>query len=313
MEKSKHAPLYLEAPAPTLSPAQAGDGQARQRTFSGIAYSGEPIRYWGSPLVIDLASLILPNQCPVLIQHDRDKRVGVCTLAVRDGALTCDGYLLANEDAMELAADADGGFPFQLSVHAEPGSVEEVKAGTQVKVNGRALAGPLVIYRQTRIRELSFTPTGVDYRTEAHVLSATPLSSAQSPEAHTMPDPNPLESQVADMAAQVADLTAQLATATTRAEAADATLADLHRATRLAAVTETFNKLGRTPAEAESEVYLSLPDTAWEQVAKDLLAAKPAAPAHLFSEQATGDPAAPPPTPSLNLSAIYAARREVTQ
>ena len=313
MEKSKHAPLYLEAPAPTLSPAQAGDGQARQRTFSGIAYSGEPISYWGSPMVIDLASLILPNQCPVLLQHERDKRVGVCTLSVVDGALHSQGHLLANEDAQALAADADGGFPWQLSVHAEPGSVEEVNAGTQVQVNGRTLAGPIVIYRQTRIRELSFTPTGVEYRTEAHVLSATPLSSAQSPEAHTMPDPNPLESQVADLAAQVADLTAQLASATTRAEAAEATLSELHRATRLAAVAATFGKLGRTPAEAEAEVYLSLPDAAWEQVAKDLMAAKPPAPAHLFSEQATGDPAAPPPTPSLNLSAIYAARREVTQ
>ena len=306
MEKSKHAPLYLEAPAPTLSPPATGDGP-RRRTFSGIAYSGEPIRYWGSPLVIDLASLILPNQCPVLIQHERDKRVGVCTLAVSGGALHSQGHLLANEDAQALAADADGGFPWQLSVHAEPGSVEEVKAGTQVEVNGRALTGPIVIYRQTRIRELSFTPTGVDYRTEAHVLSA-----ALPTEAPTMTE-STTQAPPADLAAQVADLTAQLATATTRAEAAEATLSELHRATRLAAVMETFSKLGRTPAEAETAVYLGLPDDAWAQVAKDLLASKPAAPAHLFSEQATGDPAAPPPTPSLNLSAIYAARREVTQ
>lgn len=307
MEKSKHAPLYLEAPAPTLSPAQAGDGQARQRTFSGIAYSGEPISYWGSPLVIDLASLILPNQCPVLIQHERDKRVGVCTLSVVDGALLSQGHLLANEDAQALAADADGGFPWQLSVHAEHGSMEEVNAGTQVQVNGRTLAGPLVIYRQTRIRELSFTPTGVDYRTEAHVLSA-----ALPTEAPTMTE-STTQAPPADLAAQVADLTAQLATATTRAEAAEATLSELHRATRMAAVMETFSKLGRPVGEAETAVYLGLPDDAWAQVAKDLLASKPAAPAHLFSEQATGDPAAPPPTPSLNMSAIYAARREVTQ
>ena len=306
MEKSKHAPLYLEAPAPTLSPPATGDGP-RRRTFSGIAYSGEPISYWGSPMVIDLANLRLPNKCPVLLQHERDKRVGVCTLAIVDGALHSQGHLLANEDAQALAADADGGFPWQLSVHAEPGAVEEVQAGFSVEVNGRALTGPLVIYRQTRIRELSFTPTGVDYRTEAHVLSA-----ALPTEAPTMTE-STTQAPPADLAAQVADLTAQLATATTRAEAAEATLSELHRATRLAAVTETFNKLGRTPADAEAEVYLSLPDAAWEQVAKDLMAAKPPAPAHLFSEQATGDPAALPPTPSLNLSAIYAARREVTQ
>ena len=306
MEKSKHAPLYLEAPAPTLSPPATGDGP-RRRTFSGIAYSGEPVSYWGSPLVIDLASLSLPAQCPVLLQHERDKRVGVCTLSVVDGALHSQGHLLANEDAQALAADADGGFPWQLSVHAEPGSVEEVKSGVQIQVNGRTLAGPIVIYRQTRIRELSFTPTGVDYRTEAHVLSAIlPTEAPTMTESTTQAPP-------ADLTATVADLTAQLATATARAEAAETALAAQHKAARMAAVADTFAKLGRTPAEAESEVYLSLPDTAWEQVAKDLLAAKPPAPAHLFSEQATGDPAAPPPTPSLNLSAIYAARREVTQ
>jgi len=318
MEKTAHAPplaaLFLEAPAPTLSPPATGDGP-RRRTFSGVAYSGDLIRYYGSPLVIDLASLSLPESCPVLLQHNRDKRVGVCSLVVSDAAsaLVCQGRLLANDEAQQLAADADEGFPWQLSVHAESGSVETVKAGVSVQVNGRALTGPLAICRQTRIRELSFTPTGVDHRTEAHVLSAAPMSSVPPPEAHTMPDPNLLDAQVSDLAAQVADLTAQLTIAATRAETAESALFAQHQAARLAAVTDTFAKLGRPVGEAESAVYLALPDDAWAQVVKDLLASKPAAPAHLFSELATGDPAASLSAPAINLSAIYAARREVIQ
>lgn len=306
MENTHSTALYLEAPAPALSPAPPGDGPGRSRSFSGIAYSGDAINYFDSPLVIDLASLVVPAPCPVLLQHERDKRIGVCALTVADGALLSQGRLLANADALALAADADDGFPWQLSVHAEPGSVEYIQPGGTAEVNGRPFSGPLAVYRHTRIRELSFTPTGVDHRTVAHVLSATPPT-----EDPPMPDPI-VSPPAADLTATVADLTTQLAAAVTRADAAESALAESRKATRLSAVTTAFAQLGRTISEAEATIYLSLPDTAWEQVAKDLAASKPAAPASLFSEQATGDPNSPPP-PTLSLSAIYAARREVTQ
>jgi hypothetical protein len=170
MEKTYPSTDYFfEAPAPVLGAADTAGGQPKRCTFSGVAYSGDAVSDWGEPLVIDLCSVILPDQCPVLLEHSRNKRLGVRTLAVRDGALTCDGYLLANDEARALAAEADEGFPWQLSVHAQAGAREFVAPGVQDNVNGCALTGPMNILRQTAIRELSFTPTGVDGATSARV------------------------------------------------------------------------------------------------------------------------------------------------
>lgn len=314
MKPSKSS-YFLSAPAPGLSPAETEPGVAPvRRTFRGVAYSGDVLADWGGRMIIDLASLTLPSPCPTLMQHDRDKPVGVCTLSVSDGALICDGYLLSNEEAIELASNADEGFPWQLSVHAQPGAVEEVAPGTAISVNGRALTGPLSIMRQTLIRELSFTPTGVDYNTSAAVLSATvnPTESPTTDEALAMSNPDEASAPLAQLTEQVASLTTQLAAATERATAAETALAAHTRAARLSAVTATFATLGRAVQEADVAIYLSLDDAAWDRVRTDLLASKPAAPAHLFSEQAVGEPGGES-TPAINLSAIYAARREASK
>ena len=285
------ADYYFAAPAPVLAlPVTAGpDGTPPLRTFSGVALSGAPVnhRCFG-PLVIDLASLILPPACPVLIEHAREQRVGVATFAVRADTLEASGRLLRNADAQALAADADEGFPWQLSVHAEPGVVETVGADARVPVNGRPLAGPLTIWRHTAIRELSFTPTGVDAQTHAHVFSTpatdapadapTPLTLA--PEAHSMADPIP------DPAAQVAALTAQLDALKTRADAAEAALKAERQAQRTQAVQALFSELG-LPVPAQSMPhYLALDPDAFAAFAVDLRAARQPDPAHLFSEQA---------------------------
>lgn len=311
MSTPKPAPWFFEAPAPTFTPPDPDAAAPRRRNFSGIAYSGQPVADGrGSPIVIDLATLSLPKSCPVLLGHDRDRRVGVCRLAVTGEALTCEGYLLANDDALALAADADEGFPWQLSVHAQPASTEEVKLGGQIQVNGQTLSGPLTIFRHAAIRELSFTPTGVDPNTQASVWSSKPPPVHQPEEAPTMSQIEDAQAQLAQLSADIVALRQAVADATARAETAETALAAHQRTTRLAAVQATFARLGRQVTDAESEVYLALDAPAWERISQDLLAAKPNAAAHLFEEQAGGDPN---PEPPLKLSAIYAARREVKQ
>ncbi len=123
---------------------------------------------------------------PVLLQHDREQRVGLATLVARDGQLHASGRLLSNPLAQSLAADADEGFPWQLSVHVEAGQVTPVAAGVAVAVNGRDLTGPLLLWRQARIRELSFTPTGVDDQTSARILSLLGAATAGTPPVATL-------------------------------------------------------------------------------------------------------------------------------
>lgn len=225
-----------EAP-PTLTPGQADAG--RPRTFSGVAYSGEVIPHhfaWGD-LVIDLDSLSLPDQCPTLLEHDRSRRVGVCALTVRDGALVAEGRLLGNEQARALAADADDGFPWQMSVHADPSRIEKVAEGSGAHINGRTLPGPLTIFRGTRIRELSFTPSGYDHRTEARVFGAPieeiPMSDVTAP---------------TDLAIQITDLQSQLAALTTRAEVAEQALASAAPAELIASLQ---GQIAQLTAEAQ--------------------------------------------------------------
>lgn len=306
------ASWYFEAPAPLLAPLARDSGATRRRGFSGVAYSGAAVSEgWGTPIAIDLATVRLPENCPVLLSHEHDKRVGVCRLAVAEWALACDGYLLANDAARELAADADDGFPWQLSVHAQPGSIEEIKAGTQAQVNGQTFTGPLLIFRHTSIRELSFTPTGVDSNTHARIWSASPHAISPPNEALTMSQLDDAPAQLAQLAAENATLREDVAQAIARAETAETALAAQQRAVRLAAVQSTFAQLGRQVTDADAEVYLALEDSAWTRVAQDLLAAKPPASAHLFEEQASGNPGTG--AEDINLSAIYQARREVIQ
>ena len=319
METSARPPIdavgvYLEAKAPAFSPTTSEGDANRKRTFSGIAYSGEAVSYWGESMVIDLSSIILPDPCPILMDHDRDRPVGHGHLSVRDNALHAEGALLSNETARSLASDADDGFPWQFSVHAEPGSVEEVSAGTGVQVNGRSLQGPVTVLRNSRIRELSFTPTGVDFRTEAHVLSAPARRLTSNPtKEKPMPTIEELQSQIAQLSAQVKTSADEIKAANDRADSAEQALAKHKRDARLSAVKGVFAGLGRPIEEKDAEVYLSLPDAAWDRVAADLSKPKPTnAPDHLFSEQATGDPSEPAAKP-LNFSAIYSARRGAKQ
>lgn len=282
MPSTPPSALYLAAPsAPAIAPEQMAEVP---RTFTGIAYSGDAVAVGAGRLAIDLASVILPDPCPVLVQHDRAQRVGTCTLAVRDGALCAEGRLLRNAAAAALAAEADEGFPWQLSVHAEPSAVEQIPAGASAELNGRMLAGPLAVWRRTRIRELSFTPTGVDYRTVATVFEAPP-STLEDPMSDT---PQVPDTGLAELQAQLAAVTERATAAEARAAAAEEALAEQRRAVRLAAVTATFAGLGRQLSAEEAAPYIEMPDAAWERVAADLAAARPSAPAHLFEEQATG-------------------------
>lgn len=286
-------PLYLAAPS-RLAAAPA-DGPRR---LSGTAYSGGVVDYYGSRLVLDLAGIHLPSPCPVLESHDRALRVGVATLAVRDGALVVDGRLLSNPRAAAIAADADDGFPWQMSVHAEPGAVTQLAAGGERQINGRAVAGPLEIWQAVRIREVSLTPTGVDDATTARVLAddpaATPPLPSDDPEQESAmpdtapPDTGPMDARAAELTARVEALSAERDAALARANAAEGALAEQGRAARLVEVRATFAELSRPIDDAGAEAYLALTDAQWLAVRGHLIAAgSDDGAAALLAEQAT--------------------------
>ncbi|MCZ7563800.1 MAG: hypothetical protein M5U08_08300 [Burkholderiales bacterium] len=197
--------------AGTLS-LQPGEGQRR---FEGLAYSGKEVTdhpFWPK-VIFDLSSTRAPERVPVLLNHDGDQIVGH-TEAVEVGAeIKVSGVLYADEpDGALVAKRSDAGFPWQMSVHIAPGRVDEVRSGETVKVNGQKFAGPGYVFRQARIREVSFTPVGADQRTHAVALSGLQQESnveiTQEQYDAVVAESKTLKEQVAKLTEQVSAFTA---------------------------------------------------------------------------------------------------------
>ncbi|WP_176371150.1 phage protease [Crenothrix polyspora] len=148
-----------------------------ERELTGIAYSGDVVTdhgYWNR-LVIDLATLTVDTPIPLLQGHCHDDTIGlVTTVSTHTGQLSINARLFADvdDDAAEIAAKADKGFPWQLSVGIWPKSIEEVNPGESITVNNRTFTGPVVVFRNGRVREISVVAIGADHQTSATVLTA---------------------------------------------------------------------------------------------------------------------------------------------
>lgn len=182
-----------------------------KRTFSGVANSGKAFGYGSYQLVVDLHNIKIKPKTAVLVEHNPHKAAGVAVLSVNQGVLYANGTLMNNEHGRYIAEAADDGFPWELSVHVDAARYEEVSAGSTVVVNGNELIGPVIVMRDCAIREVSFTPVGVDSQTNAIVLSDnSPVTfqfSATNQKGNTMTDEE--KQKMADLEKQVADLTAE--------------------------------------------------------------------------------------------------------
>jgi hypothetical protein len=274
-----------------LAPTQfsnPGEGSAKTRKFTGVAYSGGVIwnhYYWGD-VVFELSSISLGEQkLPALVEHHRLMRCGYSTALQADNAtgLTIEGVLLSNEDGAKVAKDSDEGFPWQMSVHITPSVVMEVMAGTSVEVNGKLLQGPLTVFKNSKIIEVSFTATGWDSDTSATAMNR---SGTKPPTLSGDPPMTPEEKAAQDkLAADNAALIAQLA--------------QFSKANREANIKLLFADTGREYKAEDADVVelAAMDDAAFNATAKFSRAQyakapkpeqKPDLPAGMFSHQATG-------------------------
>jgi hypothetical protein len=285
--------FQFRAAAPVQFAADDGaEGKGRKRRLSGVAYSGEVIAphwYWGA-VVFDLATCEIPDRIPVLVDHNRSERAGVTSMTAANNRLDLvDGVLLDNETGNEIAADADAGFPFQLSVHIEPANVQTLQPNESATVNGRVVNGPCAIFRNSQIREVSLTPTGADSRTSATVFAASPITANRGTEMSN-PNPNPNEFSAAAQA-RIAELEAQAAASAARVAELETQAREFAARARTEEVRNLFAEIGREFNDQAASAYLALSPEQFAAIAADLRAnAKPAAPAPdptLFSHQAT--------------------------
>lgn len=149
--------------------------EGKKRKFNGTAYAGGRVDghwYWGrSGVVFDLDGIEIDRPTALLEEHFSSSRIGVVREVDTNGKINVSGDFLTNTKAQEIVQDSDDGFPFQMSMMIDPGSIEEVAQGKQVVVNGQTFEGPVTVFRQNRIREFTICSTGADRNTSIKAFS----------------------------------------------------------------------------------------------------------------------------------------------
>lgn len=252
-------------------------GGGLPKRFSGVAYSGGlvPGHGWNGDSVIDLSSVVLPEK-PVfaLVDHDSGQRAGQGRLSLDGQTIQFQGEFFSSTDAgKEVAALFAENAPWELSVGFTADAAGFEKP-TSVEINGQTLTVSTV-FKNARIREVSFVPAGADPNTRV-----TAFSRSTTQEATPVDD-------IADLKAQVEALRTELATEKAARASAETRLADIQLAARKTEVTALFTALGREDVSDNAlKPYLDMNAETFAAVSADLKAMKPAAPAHLFTEQA---------------------------
>lgn len=195
--------------ATAIEVPKAEEGQKRK--FKGTAYAGGRVDghwYWGrSGVVFDLDGIEIDKPAALLEEHFSSSRIGVVQAVDTNGKIDVSGDFLTNAKAMEIVQDSDDGFPFQMSMMIDPGSIEEVSQGKIVTVNGQSFEGPITVFRQNRIREFTICSTGADRNTSIKAFSgkANPNPTKED----TNVDLVQAQAKIAELEGQVNTLTEQ--------------------------------------------------------------------------------------------------------
>jgi hypothetical protein len=174
--ESPHPDIITMTAAVDIKATATGE---KPGTFSGLAYTGEPMKLegWQHPTIIDLNGFSAPRQnMPALRDHEFGRIVGHTTgIHVDSTGVQIHGVVSATgPDAKAVTESARNGFPWQLSLGSKPApkSVEHLPAGKKAVINGREVEGPMTIVRRATMHELSFTPLGADPNTTVAIAAS---------------------------------------------------------------------------------------------------------------------------------------------
>lgn len=259
------------------------EGESEKRKFKGVAYAGGRVDghwYWGrSGVVFDLDGIEIDKPTALLEEHFSSGRVGVVKQVSTTGKIEVEGDFLSNTKAKEIVQDSDDGFPFQMSMYIDPGSIEEVSNGKSVVVNGQTFEGPITVFRQNRIREFTICTTGADRNTSINAFSGKQQTKQE--------DTNVTELEQAKEAQKQAEKQRDDALTELNKFKAD------QRAENIASLQKELNT---TFSAEDLKSYTDMDDAVFAFTAKQLRqfsgkqeSQKQGLPSHLFSHQANGD------------------------
>lgn len=229
-----------------------------QKTFEAQAYSGSPLRYRGERIIIDTATLTAADKFPTLLNHDATKPTGMASVSDKTNRIAISGALLDSEHGNHIEALNAQGFPWQLSVGVE--FEEKQKVGkSPVMVNGMSFANGYIL-RNATLREVSFTPVGVDGNTFVTM------------EKETM--------EIEQLTAELSAVTVQLAKLKADNDSLQAEniklktqIIDAGKKERLDGIRAMFSAIGReyNPESDAVKVYMDMDKATFSAVANDIL------------------------------------------
>lgn len=131
-------------------------------------------RYYVGPVVVDLTGMQLPGGfSPVLRDHDTGRVIGHGTPSIVESVLSLDGVASGTgPDAQEFISTSRNKFPWQASMGALVLAAEDVEPGVEVQINGKTFTGPLLVARQTILKESSVVCLGADSGSAAQVAAS---------------------------------------------------------------------------------------------------------------------------------------------
>lgn len=138
------------------------------------ANTGQPMRLWNydRPVVIDMSGAVFAKTpTPILYYHDEwlplgvttEQKVSATTEPMEIGSRTVNEpgifalwKITSSADfAKEVQGNIEGGFPFEVSIGANPLEMNRVGEGETVTVNGVQMKGPLAVAVRSEIKEIS--------------------------------------------------------------------------------------------------------------------------------------------------------------
>ena len=170
-----------------------------------VANTGTPMHVsaYDQPVVLDLAGAEFAGEfTPVIYYHDAWEQLGVTTsravlgigetVTVKErnfsGPAITAGWRFTSTQgiAAEIKEHIDNGFPYQVSVGAQPVEMETLRTGETASVNGQDVEGPAYIARKSLITEVSIVVFGADRFTSA--IKAQEIEGAAMPKNSTTID-----------------------------------------------------------------------------------------------------------------------------
>lgn len=164
----------FSAAIPNDLQAEAGESARSVPVLEADLYEGGMLSIPGisTAVVVDLEGFELTAKPrPMLFQDDSSHVIGHTELVQVDGGILRVVAVLSGtgERAREVKASAANGFPWQVSFFVEAISGERVPLAASVDVNGRTFDGPVMVYRESRLKYVSIQSTDMGDATAAKI------------------------------------------------------------------------------------------------------------------------------------------------